>query len=53
MPDGTSHRAVCLAVAVGVALLVGGCAEQAADAPAGAASTTTASIIPTTMTIPR
>jgi hypothetical protein len=35
-----------------VALLVGGCADQAADSPTGAASATTATIIPTTTTIP-
>jgi hypothetical protein len=52
MPVVTSHRAVCLAVAVVVALLLGGCADQAADSPAGAASATTASVIPTTTTIP-
>jgi hypothetical protein len=48
----TSHRAVCLAVAVVVALLVGGCADQAADSPADAAPKTTSSIIATTTTIP-
>ena len=52
MPAATSHRAVCLAVAVVVALLVGGCADQAADSPADAAPKTTSSIIATTTTIP-
>jgi hypothetical protein len=52
MPAVTSYRAVCLAVAVVGALLLGGCADQAADAPAGAAPATTTSVIPTTTTIP-
>jgi hypothetical protein len=51
MPAATSRRAVSLAVAVLAALLVGGCADQAADSPAGAAPATTAGI-PTTTTIP-
>jgi hypothetical protein len=52
MPAVRSHRAGCLAVAVVVALLVGGCADQAADSSAGAAPETTATVIPTTTTIP-
>jgi len=52
MPAVTSYRAVCLAVAVVGALLLGGCADQAADAPAGAPPATTTSVIPTTTTIP-
>jgi hypothetical protein len=52
MPVVTSHRAVCLALAFVVALLVGGCSDQAADSSAGAASVTTTSNLPTTTTIP-
>jgi hypothetical protein len=52
MPTLTSRRAVCLAAAIMAALLVGGCADQAADSTAGTAPGTTASTIPTTTTIP-
>jgi hypothetical protein len=52
MPTLTSRRAVCLAAAVMAALLVGGCAGQAADSTAGTAPRTTASTLPTTTTAP-
>jgi hypothetical protein len=52
MPTLTSRRAVCLAAAVMAALLVGGCAGQAADPTAGTAPGTTASTLPTTTTAP-
>jgi hypothetical protein len=52
MPTLTSRRAVCLAAAVMAALLVGGCAGQAADSTAGTAPGTTASTLPTTTTAP-
>jgi hypothetical protein len=53
MPTLTSRRrAVFLAAAVMAALLVGGCAGQAADSTAGTAPGTTASTLPTTTTAP-
>jgi hypothetical protein len=48
----TSRRAVCLAAAVVVALLIGGCAGQAADSTSGTTPGTTASTLPTATTAP-